>query len=59
MANKSKLNVPGPGEYESKTFSPGPAHLIGNGPRSDLGIGKSFVGPGVGEYNVGKELGGS
>lgn len=36
----------------------GPTCTIGSGQRSDLGIGKSFLGPGVGEYDVRGKLDG-
>ena len=44
--------MPGPSEYQKPEISPGPAHMIGTGQRSDLGIGKSYLGPGVGEYDL-------
>lgn len=58
IIDKSLLGHPGPGEYEPPLVSPGPAALIGTGQRSDLGIGKSFLGPGVGQYNISGRLDG-
>lgn len=48
VPDKFRLGLPGPGEYESKFLDSGNTHLIGTGLRSDLGIGKAFLGPGVG-----------
>ncbi len=46
------LDMPGPSDYEKPELLGGPAHMIGNGQRSDLGIGKSYLGPGVGDYDI-------
>lgn len=46
--------MPGPGEYEvgvPKNLH-GHAHVIGTGHRSDLGVGKAYLAPGPGQYNV-------
>jgi len=50
------LDTPGPTDYEKPEIRRGAEHLIGTGHRSDLGIGKSFLTPGVGEYNISKGL---
>lgn len=47
-------DCPGPGEYEvgvPKNLN-GHAHVIGTGQRSDLGVGKAYLAPGPGQYNV-------
>ena len=51
-ANKGQ-ETPGPGEYLTDLYEQiGPAHLIGTGQRSDLGVGKAYLAPGPGQYNV-------
>lgn len=51
-------DTPGPGEYEIKSSNNGQAHYIGDGRRSDLGIGKTYLSPGPGQYNVRTEFDG-
>lgn len=52
-ANKGP-DFPGPGEYEIGIPNNmiGNAHVIGTGQRSDLGVGKAYLAPGPGQYNV-------
>lgn len=48
-------DLPGPGEYETDivpTNQAIPAHVIGTSQRSDLGVGKAYLMPGPGQYNV-------
>lgn len=59
MAQKFGIDQPGPGDYEmSPVRKGGPTHLIGTGKRSDLGVGKSFLSPGPGQYNLRGKLDG-
>ena len=58
MKLKSKMpngaDMPGPGEYElgvPKNLH-GHCHVFGTGMRSDLGVGKAYLAPGPGQYNV-------
>ena len=51
------LDLPGPGEYDPYTFVPSNyppsiAHVMGTGQRSDLGVGKSHMFPGPGQYET-------
>lgn len=51
-ANRGQ-DMPGPAEYYPDLYEPiTHAHLIGTGQRSDLGVGKSYLTPGPGEYEV-------
>lgn len=51
-ANKGQ-DTPGPGEHLTDLYEQiGPTHLIGTGQRSDLGVGKAYLTPGPGQYNV-------
>jgi hypothetical protein len=51
-ANRGQ-DAPGPGEYLRDLYEQiGPTHLIGTGQRSDLGVGKAYLAPGPGQYNV-------
>ena len=52
------IDTPGPTDYEKPEMLSGPAHLIGTGLWSDLGTGKSFLTPGVGDYIISKPLDG-
>ena len=47
-------DTPGPGEYEIGIHNNliGNTPLIGTGQRSDLGVGKAYLAPGPGQYNV-------
>lgn len=57
-ANKGQ-ETPGPGEYLTDLYEQiGPSHLIGTGQRSDLGVGKAYLQPGPGQYNVRGKLDG-
>ena len=55
---------PGPGEYDidfDRLYN-GPQYMIGTGQRSDLGVGKAYLAPGPGQYNIrgkhdGKKIG--
>ena len=52
---KSMQDMPGPGDYDTSlnpNMSYGPAHWIGTGKRSDLGVGKALYTPGPGQYNL-------
>ena len=47
--------MPGPGEYENDVIPlhhSNVAHVIGTSIRSDLGVGKSHLLPGPGEYET-------
>lgn len=49
------LDQPGPGEYETDVVPlhhSNLQHVIGTGFRGDLGVGKSHLYPGPGEYEV-------
>jgi Sperm-tail PG-rich repeat len=47
------LEIPGPGEYLTDLYEQiGPSHTIGTGMRSDLGVGKAYLAPGPGQYNI-------
>lgn len=51
-ANRGQ-DTPGPGEYLTEMYDHiGPTHLIGTGQRSDLGVGKAYLAPGPGQYNI-------
>ena len=51
-----KLNdVPGPGEYETDmrpNAMGNQMHVFGTGKRSDLGVGKAYLQPGPGQYDI-------
>ena len=51
-ANRGQ-ETPGPGEYLADLYEQiGATHLIGTGQRSDLGVGKAYLAPGPGQYNI-------
>jgi hypothetical protein len=51
-ANRGQ-EVPGPADYVPDIWQPNTiAHVIGTGARSDLGVGKAYLAPGPGEYEV-------
>lgn len=59
--SKSNVEVPGPGEYDSQVANHkvGATHLIGTSHRSDLGVGKSYLSPGPGQYDIRGKIGGA
>jgi hypothetical protein len=51
-ANRGQ-DMPGPAEYYPGLYErPNQSHIIGTGHRSDLGVGKAYLAPGPGEYEV-------
>jgi len=57
--SNSMMDTPGPCDYDSNMIPKlGATHLIGTGKRSDLGIGKSYMSPGPGQYNLRGKLDG-
>jgi hypothetical protein len=51
-ANRGQ-ETPGPGEHYPEIYEkPTISHVIGTGHRSDLGVGKAYMAPGPGEYEV-------